>query len=174
MSHTLKIFAIIAVLGLVAMGCREDVEIDDELGFDDTTAVGENVFGADTTEAAQLTIAEHDEHGEYIADGEGRALYMFEADSQGGASQCYDDCANAWPPLITDGTPETEAGVDSSLVGTVDRRDGTQQVTYNGWPLYYFVQDSGEGDVAGHDVDGFGGEWYLVTPEGEMVGHDEM
>jgi predicted lipoprotein with Yx(FWY)xxD motif len=43
------------------------------------------------------------------------------------------------------------------------------QVTYGGWPLYYFVQDQGPGEATGQDKHGFGGEWYLVTPAGEKA-----
>ena len=28
------------------------------------------------------------------------------------------------------------------------------------------------GDVTGHDIEDFGAEWYLVTPEGEKADHD--
>jgi predicted lipoprotein with Yx(FWY)xxD motif len=43
------------------------------------------------------------------------------------------------------------------------------QVVYNQHPLYYFVKDQGPGQTAGQDVHGFGGEWYLLTPEGEKL-----
>ncbi len=55
--------------------------------------------------------------------------------------------------------------------GASKRKDGRRQVTYNGWPLYTFVKDTAPGNTAGQDVEGFGGEWYLVTPEGEHVEH---
>ncbi len=125
--------------------------------------------------AGMLTVRESPEHGQYIADGEGMSLYMFEADTQGegdaqAVSTCYDDCAKAWPPLIAQ-EPQAGDQAQADLVGTVERRDGEMQVTYGGWPLYYFVRDESAGDTAGHDVDGFGAEWYLVDPSGEIVGH---
>ena len=43
------------------------------------------------------------------------------------------------------------------------------QVTYNGWPLYYFIKDKAPGDTMGQDVKGFGAEWYLVMPSGKEV-----
>jgi predicted lipoprotein with Yx(FWY)xxD motif len=117
------------------------------------------------------------QHGTYVTDSKGRALYMFEADKQGkrGAqaqSNCYDACASAWPPLIAeDDMPQAGAQLDESLIGTIERNDGKKQVTYNGWPLYYFVKDKGKGQASGQDVKGFGGEWYLLGTEGEKVGH---
>jgi predicted lipoprotein with Yx(FWY)xxD motif len=56
--------------------------------------------------------------------------------------------------------------VDASLLGTTDRTDGTVQVTYNGWPLYYYEEDKAPGDVVGQDV---GGVWFVVSAEGEQV-----
>jgi len=127
-------------------------------------------------ESATLMVATNPEHGQYLADGEGRALYLFEADTQGkgGAaamSACKDDCAVAWPPLVTAGAPQPGEGVSAEMVGTVQRPDGTMQVTYNGWPLYYFAKDQSPGDTMGQDIEGFGAEWYLLTPAGEKV-HD--
>ena len=57
-------------------------------------------------------------------------------------------------------------GVDSTLLGTITRDDGTTQVTYNGWPLYYFAGDTAASDTAGQ---GLGGVWFLVSPTGEAI-----
>lgn len=53
----------------------------------------------------RLTTAQSAKFGTYVADGSGRALYMFTADRQGTAASvaqtnCYDRCAVAWPPLV--------------------------------------------------------------------------
>ena len=124
--------------------------------------------------AAQVAVEQSQEYGAYVADADGRALYLFTADQQGtgdtkAETACYEACAEAWPPLLTEGEPEAGDKIDASLLGTIDRQGGATQVTYNGWPLYYFVQDQGPGEAAGQDKHGFGGEWYLVTPEGEKV-----
>ena len=129
---------------------------------------------AQTTEAAKVTVEESEQYGPYLADADGRALYLFTADQQGSSdtaaqSNCYDACAEAWPPLLTEGEPQAGEQVDASMLGTIERRGGAMQVTYNGWPLYYYVQDQGPGEATGQDVHGFGGEWYLVTPSGEKV-----
>lgn len=126
-------------------------------------------------EGAELTVRESQEYGQYVTDGQGMALYMFEADTRGegdteAVSTCYDACAEAWPPLIAE---EVQAGdgVQEDLIGAIERRGGEMQVTYGGWPLYYFVRDEAAGDTEGQDVEGFGAEWYLVSPSGETVGH---
>ncbi len=54
----------------------------------------------------------------------------------------------------------------SSLFGTTTRPDGTNQVTYNGQPLYYYTGDSGPGSTNGEGISSFGANWYLVQPDG--------
>jgi predicted lipoprotein with Yx(FWY)xxD motif len=121
--------------------------------------------------AANLSVATKEPYGEYLTDGQGRSLYMFEADQQGGPSTCYDACVSAWPPLTVEPGQTANAGaqVDASLLSTIERKDGTLQVTYNGWPLYYFSKDQQPGDTLGQDVHGFGGGWYLLAPSGEII-----
>jgi predicted lipoprotein with Yx(FWY)xxD motif len=89
-------------------------------------------------------------------------LYLFTKDTPK-TSNCYDSCAAAWPPLLTDGAPTPGSGVDASLLGTTTRTDGSTQVTYNGWPLYYFANDKAAGDTTGEGIQNV---WYVVTPEG--------
>lgn len=116
-----------------------------------------------------LNVDEQPELGSYVTDAEGRALYMFTADTAG-QSTCYEQCAEAWPPLLTqDSATAGVPTVQADLIGTTTRRTGEMQVTYGGYPLYYFAQDTMPGQVAGQDVQGFGGEWYLVTPDGQVL-----
>lgn len=127
---------------------------------------------------AQLTTDQSEEFGAYVSDRDGRALYMFTTDTRGegdsqASSSCYDACAQAWPPLIATGEPKAGDELDQTLIGTAERKDGQSQVTYGGWPLYYFVQDSGAGMANGQDKHGFGGGWYLITPDGEKIDKEE-
>ena len=121
--------------------------------------------------ATQLTLAKNDEYGEYLADGAGRALYLFAADEGAQGSTCNDQCAKVWPPLTVAQAKDVTAGdgVDQSLIGAVQRQDGTQQVTYHGHPVYYYTIDEGKTEPQGEGVDSFGAEWYLVTSEGEEL-----
>ncbi len=100
--------------------------------------------------------------GSFLVDSKGMTLYLFTKDTPN-TSNCYDGCAAAWPPLLTLGAPTSGAGVDASLLGTTTRTDGSVQVTYNGWPLYYFANDKAAGDVNGEGVQGV---WFVVTPDG--------
>lgn len=123
---------------------------------------------ANAADPAKVTVAKKSPFGAYLADSEGRSLYLFEADKVG-KSTCNDACANAWPPLTTRGEPGAGKSVDANALGTLERRDGKMQVTYDGWPLYYFIKDKAPGDTKGQDIKGFGAEWYLVTPDGKKV-----
>lgn len=118
------------------------------------------------TVAQEAATVQTGSDGKFLTDAEGMSLYLFEADSAN-TSTCYDDCAEAWPPLLTEGAPTAGGEVDAGKLSTIERNDGSTQVTYGGWPLYYFVKDQAPGDIEGQDVEGFGAEWYLVSPEGE-------
>ncbi len=92
-------------------------------------------------------------------------LYLFTKDTPN-TSVCYDKCATAWPPLLTTGAPAGGEGVDASMLGTTTRTDGSVQVTYNGWPLYYYVKDKAASDVTGQNV---GDVWFVVSAAGDKV-----
>lgn len=126
--------------------------------------------GVPVTGEATVNVSETADFGPILVDSEGSSLYMFEADSQNsGVSTCYDDCAVAWPPLLIDGPPVAGEDVDEFLLATLQRDDGSTQVTYNGWPLYYYAGDTTPGDTAGQGIDGFGGLWWLIAPSGEPI-----
>lgn len=123
---------------------------------------------AQAAEQEKLRVSEKQPFGKYLTSDEGRAVYIFTADSKG-ASACYDACAQAWPPVTTSDKPGAEAGVNAAMLGIIKRKDAATQVTYNGMPLYYFVKDQKPGSTMGQDIDHFGGEWYLVSPQGKKI-----
>jgi predicted lipoprotein with Yx(FWY)xxD motif len=106
--------------------------------------------------------------GNVLVDSQGRTLYLFKAD-RGTKSACAGACATAWPPLIAHGKPTVAGGASASLLGTAKRSDGTQQVTYNGHPLYLFVSDQSPGDVSGQGVAAFGAPWFALSTAGNQV-----
>ncbi|HET8818544.1 MAG TPA: hypothetical protein VFM73_03285 [Xanthomonadaceae bacterium] len=119
-----------------------------------------------------LTVGTAGDGGTYITDSSGNAVYMLEAEEDG-VDACVGDCLEAWPPvLVTDVQPSIDLGtdLDPTLLGTVERDDGTLQVTYAGHPLYRYAADTGANRIAGQGIDDQWGEWYLVTPTGEEFG----
>jgi predicted lipoprotein with Yx(FWY)xxD motif len=109
--------------------------------------------------------------GMALVDEEGKALYLWEADKNG-TSTCTGACAAAWPPVTTSGPPQAGSGVDKSLLSTVKRSDGTEQVTYNGHPLYYFVGDTAAGTAKGQGSKAFGASWYVLNAKGSKIDND--
>lgn len=119
---------------------------------------------------SKLTVQHSEEYGDYVADGEGRALYMYTKDRQRkgdtpAESHCGVFCSNAWPPYSVETKPEVGAELDATMVGAIEGHGGRMHVTYGGWPLYYYKEDTGPGSVTGQGKDR---EWYLLTRDGKM------
>jgi len=87
-----------------------------------------------------------------VASSNQMTLYTFDKDvKDSGASTCTGPCLVNWPALTVAAgqTPTGGAGVTGTL-GTITRTDnGALQVTYNGLPLYFFINDKAPGDTNG-------------------------
>jgi predicted lipoprotein with Yx(FWY)xxD motif len=105
--------------------------------------------------------------GIMLFDGTGQAIYLFDKE-QNTQPACYGACAEAWPPVLTKGMPAASGGTKQNLLGTTKRTDGTTQVTYGGHPLYYYAHEA-KNEVKCHNIQGFGGLWLVVTPEGRSA-----
>ncbi len=104
--------------------------------------------------------------GEIVVDADGRTVYVFDRDEPGsGESACTDGCLDQWPPVVAGDDAPTADGVDGGL-GTIERDDGTLQVTLDGSPLYLFAGDGGPGDVTGQAVEDV---WWVVGPDGQRI-----
>jgi predicted lipoprotein with Yx(FWY)xxD motif len=100
--------------------------------------------------------------GEVLVDSEGHTLYAFSG------AECEGACAKAWPPLLDEaGEPQPSNGTGAARLGTVQRPDGTTQVTYAGHPLYAFAGDKAPGDANGNGQSAFGGTWSALKGNGE-------
>lgn len=120
---------------------------------------------APVAEATTLALADS-ALGSIIVGSGGKTLYAFTNDVDG-VSTCYEDCATAWPPLIAGADVSLGDGLDSTKLTTVDRTDGTKQVKYGDWPLYYFAADAAAGDTNGQGV---GTKWFVVDATGALIG----
>lgn len=123
---------------------------------------------------ADVYLLDNADLGHILVSPDGRTLYLFTNDVAGsGESACYEQCAENWPPLTVE-TADDLVG-DPRLpgeLGTIERTDETLQVTYNGWPLYYWKDDAAPGDILG---EGRGEVWYAVSPETVVLsGSDEL
>jgi predicted lipoprotein with Yx(FWY)xxD motif len=93
-----------------------------------------------------------------LTNAKGFTLYSFAPDTPT-ASKCYGSCAAYWPPAT--GTLAASPGVPGR-VGTIKRTDGTEQLTYNGHPLYTYIGDSAPGQAKGNNLNLNGGLWNEV------------
>ena len=88
---------------------------------------------------------------QHLVDDRGFTVYLFDNDIPGSnrSASSSESCVVAWPPVLTGESPI--AGIPGeSLLGSFQRADGLgRQLTYNGWPLHYFSQDSAPGDTPG-------------------------
>jgi predicted lipoprotein with Yx(FWY)xxD motif/cytochrome c5 len=114
-----------------------------------------------------LRLSDGGPFGPVLVDAEGMSLYLYTSDGQDGDPlACIDACVNNWPPMTTDGDVTVSDALEAMLVGTVDRPDGSVQVTYGGRPLYTYVRDQEPGDTNGQ---GLGGSFFLVSATGEAA-----
>lgn len=141
----------------------EDDTADDDMAGDDG---GDDMAGDDggMSAAVTLELGESDV-GEHLVDGDGNTVYMFDPDQQGEPT-CTDGCAESWPPVTADGEVDVGDELDAELVATATREDGSEQVTYNDWPLYYFSGDESPGDVNGQGVNDV---WWVIGADGEPI-----
>jgi predicted lipoprotein with Yx(FWY)xxD motif len=151
--------AILLAVAVVATACGRGTELATET----TTAASTTNTTAPAASSEGVAVAETS-LGEVLVGPNGMTLYGFTVDDPR-VSNCYDSCAQAWPPLSGD-TPVGD-GMDPSLFSTTARTDGTTQLVIGDWPLYYFAGDVAPGDTNGHLVED---TWFAVAHTGELVG----
>jgi predicted lipoprotein with Yx(FWY)xxD motif len=129
------------------------------------TAVNENT----------LMMIEDEMFGKVFTDGKGHVLYYFARDVKG-VNNCTGGCANNWPIFYAEEIMVDDPDFDETLVGEIEV-NGEMQTTYNGWPLYTFVNDEEPGDTNGEGAGG--GNWYVAKPDysimlanHQLVGND--
>jgi predicted lipoprotein with Yx(FWY)xxD motif len=165
----------LAITALGAFGCGSDSD-SDEQGVGPETATDTEPATSDARKekerkpagAKGTTIKLADsQYGKVLFDRAGQAIYLFDKESSN-RSRCYDECAAAWPPVLTDGEPQAGRGIAESLLGTTKRDDGKTQVTYNGHPLYFYAHE-GRNEVRCHNVREFGGLWLVLNRAGDAL-----
>jgi predicted lipoprotein with Yx(FWY)xxD motif len=112
-----------------------------------------SVFATSPAWAASPTSTVSVDGKEILTNANGMTAYTFDPDT-GTSSTCYNGCAIDWPPILL---PAGETL--SAPLGVTTRTDGTQQVTYNGHPIYLFIGDKKSGDTSG---DGEDGVWHII------------
>ncbi len=171
MSIRSRVVVAAAALTLVAAGCGSDDSSGSTSAPPAATAAtattaastGAGPYGETPTAASSVDVATTS-LGDVLTSG-GRTLYVFTPDEGAAAPTCVDQCAQAWPALP--GGAAAGAGVDEDDLTTVTRADGSSQVAYYGWPLYFYAGDAAPGDVNGQGV---GGMWFVIGADGRPIG----
>ena len=96
-----------------------------------------------------------------LTNAKGFTLYSFAPDTAT-KSACNGACATAWPP-------QTAPSTVKSPYATINRSDGSAQLTFNGHPLYTFTGDTAPGTASGNGVNAFGGLWQDVPASGSAA-----
>jgi len=145
---------IMALAGLGALALGATI-----LGWSASMDASTNASGADTAVLLSVTpvvqVASNARYGNILTTNTGRALYTLDTDHNG-LSTCSGSCVPAWPALTVPAstTPTGGPGV-TGTVGKALQSNGTDQVTYNGSPVYTFVGDTAPDEVTGQNVNGF-------------------
>ncbi len=183
MSRITYVLALVVVLALAVAGCGGGSDSSSGSAYGGKGGGGEPASAKESDESGSkggygesaetssggdgiVSAAKVGDLGTILVDSQGLTLYDFHKD-KGSKSACYGACAAAWPPLLTEGDPQAQGPAERSMLGTTKRKDGTIQVTYNGWPLYTYAGDQRPGEANGNDIDQFGAEWYALMPNGQ-------
>jgi predicted lipoprotein with Yx(FWY)xxD motif len=158
--------AVIAAAAIAGCGSSSSSAKDDPASVS-TRATSTPAASAASARGPKVKVVSSD-YGRILADGRGRALYLFTADTSKG-SNCSRDCATAWPPYIVKSKPTGVSGAKPGKVGTTRRSDAKLQVTYAGHPVYYYEGDREPGQVLCQAVNEFGGYWYVLRSNGKAV-----
>ena len=149
MNNILKIIAVVAVIVAIYFVVMGDKETKVSNG--DLTVKKEVSNMVEKKENDSVIKKESN----IITGKEGLSLYTFKNDTEN-TSNCNGDCAVKWPPVKT--IDEINMG-DKKNFSILTRSDKTEQVAYNGKPLYYWFKDMKAGDTTG---DGIKGVWDLA------------
>ncbi len=117
--------------------------------------------GATTTKIT-VTTKHNKTWGTILTLSSGVTVYRLTSDPKN-KSVCTGTCATIWPPVVLPAGQKAPVGNGVSGLGSIERADGTRQVTYKGVPLYRFVGDRGPGQATGNIKDTWG-QWWVVNP----------
>lgn len=129
--------------------------------------------GSGMTDTVAVTSV--DGVGDVLVDADGAALYSADQEADG-EILCVDGCTAIWLPLTLPAGaagPTADDDVQDRL-GVVARPDGTEQISFDGMPLYRFAEDPEPGAVTGDGFsDTFAGTlftWHVASPAGASGG----
>lgn len=134
------------------------------------------VRAADASRVAVVKTMVTPDPARVIVDSRGMTVYEFRRDDpmlyqfdRDPVPTCYGACSVTWYPLLTAERPRAAGGADTAMLGTIRRKDGGLQVTYDGHPLYLYAGDRRPGQMHGQEADSFGAGWNAVERDGQAL-----
>jgi len=122
--------------------------------------------------------------GKYLVDKQNRTLYFF-SDDPNGQDSCTGDCQAFWRIFNVDDLTAEKLGDGLAIsdFGSVNSVSGKKQLTYKGWPLYYFaplVNGTNTPEASGQTLgEGVDNAWFVAKPDytimlvdAQLVGQD--
>lgn len=92
--------------------------------------------------------------GYYLTNGTGFTLYLDSGDTpNSGTTVCSSACLRSWPVFYV-ANLNLPPGLSPAIFGTITV-SGTKILTFNGYPLFYWVSDAKAGDTTGQGIGGF-------------------
>lgn len=127
-----------------------------------STSMSTSTSSATSSMALSIEIQNSSSLGSYLSNGTGWTLYVFTKDTPySGNSSCYNTCATFWQAFLGNGSSLVlPTGMNASAFGTITRTGGALQVTFDGWPLYYYSGDNAAGQTNGQ---GKQGTWFVAS-----------
>ncbi len=127
-----------------------------------TTTVVQAINKNTTMKAFSINISYNATVGNYLVNATGFTLYLYTPDTpNSGNSTCYGSCATYWPPVsYTANSLVLPPTLSASNFNTITRTDGTKQLTYMGYPVYYYAGDKVAGSVKGQGIQKI---WYVLN-----------
>lgn len=134
-----------------------------------------------TNKASKILLADNATLGKILTDGDGVTLYFFSNDVSG-ESTCLEGCLDVWP-IFSGAELEIGTGLLSADFDSIKHTNGLNQITYKGWPLYYYSPD-GDGVIEQPDAiagEGRNSVWFVAKPDytimlanAQLIGADEQ
>ncbi|MEI7423627.1 MAG: hypothetical protein WCK18_16100 [Prolixibacteraceae bacterium] len=119
----------------------------------------------ETVDPFEIKLSTSAKLGSYLTDKAGNTLYFFALDANG-LNNCTGGCTTAWPIFSVSGLTQDKlaAGLTLSDFGTVSASSG-MQVTYKGWPLYYYAPGGVRESATQTTGEGVNGMWFVAKPD---------
>jgi predicted lipoprotein with Yx(FWY)xxD motif len=108
--------------------------------------------------------------GNILVNNRGYTVYAFSLDKRNkDVCQTIIACLTEWP-AVRPGAVLAGPGVKKSLIGTIKlTHGGGKQLTYNGWPLYTYVDDFSPHQTSNVNILQFDGRWPALNAKGKLV-----